>query len=51
MEKNTNYVIGIDFGTDSVRSIIVDAADGAELADEVFYYPRWTATRRIFNHT
>jgi L-ribulokinase len=43
MEKNTNYVIGIDFGTDSVRSIIVDAADGAALADEVFYYPRWTA--------
>lgn len=43
MEKNKNYVIGIDFGTDSVRSIIVDAADGAVLADEVFYYPRWAA--------
>ncbi len=35
------YVIGVDYGTDSVRSIIVDAADGSELAAAVFPYPRW----------
>ncbi len=36
-----NYVIGVDFGTDSVRSILVDASNGQELASSIFYYPRW----------
>lgn len=35
------FVIGVDYGTDSVRSVIVDAKDGKELASSVFYYPRW----------
>lgn len=35
------YVIGVDFGTDSVRSIIVDVQNGQEVAAAVFYYPRW----------
>ena len=40
-----NYVIGMDFGTDSVRSIIADAANGKEIAAAVYYYPRWRAGR------
>ena len=38
---NDQYVIGVDYGTDSVRSIIVNAANGNEIAEAVFYYPRW----------
>jgi L-ribulokinase len=36
-----SFVIGVDFGTDSVRSIIVNAANGEEVAASIFYYPRW----------
>ena len=39
----SKYVIGLDYGTDSVRSLIVDASNGKEVASEVFYYPRWKA--------
>ena len=34
-------VVGIDFGTDSVRSIIADATTGSVLGTSVKYYPRW----------
>ncbi|MRG43748.1 ribulokinase [Chitinophaga sp. SYP-B3965] len=36
-----SYVIGVDYGTDSVRSILVNAHTGEEVAAAVFYYPRW----------
>ncbi len=37
----SNYVTGADFGTDSVRAVIIDTANGAELVSAVCYYPRW----------
>ncbi len=36
-----SYVIGVDYGTDSVRSVLIDAGNGDEKASSVFYYPRW----------
>ncbi|TKK64785.1 ribulokinase [Ilyomonas limi] len=39
--KDNAYVIGVDYGSDSVRSIIVNVNDGFEVASSVFYYPRW----------
>ena len=35
------FVIGVDYGTDSVRSVIVNAMNGEEVASSVFAYPRW----------
>lgn len=40
-----SYLIGIDFGSDSVRSIIVEAANGHEIASAVHYYQRWKAQK------
>ena len=35
------FVIGVDYGTDSVRSVIVNAGNGEEIVSAIFYYPRW----------
>ncbi|MCU0404319.1 MAG: ribulokinase [Chitinophagaceae bacterium] len=43
MHTGEAYVLGVDYGTDSVRTILVDAANGNEVASSVFYYPRWKA--------
>lgn len=40
---NKQYVIGLDYGTDSVRTVIINASNGEEVASSVFNYPRWNA--------
>ena len=34
-------VLGIDYGTDSVRTVVTDTANGTILSTAVFSYPRW----------
>jgi len=38
MEK---LVIGIDYGTDSCRAIVINTVTGSELVSHVSFYPRW----------
>src|SRR4030095_17178003 len=33
------YAIGLDYGTNSVRAVVVDCADGRTLGTHVFDYP------------
>lgn len=35
------YVIGVDYGTDSVRSLVINARSGETVGNSVFEYPRW----------
>lgn len=39
--QDDKYVIGVDYGTDSVRTIIANTKNGEEIASSVFEYPRW----------
>ncbi len=41
MVKNA-FVFGVDYGTDSVRAILVNTSNGNTVATAVFPYPRWS---------
>lgn len=45
MAKSTEkrFAIGVDYGTNSVRALIVDVADGSEVASHVYDYPNGDA--------
>jgi L-ribulokinase len=38
---SNKYTIGLDYGTDSVRSLIVNVENGEEVSSVVYNYPRW----------
>ena len=35
------YVIGLDYGTDSVRAVLIDSTNGKEITSDVHWYSRW----------
>jgi L-ribulokinase len=39
--REDQFVIGVDYGSDSVRSVLINALNGEEIASSVFNYPRW----------
>ena len=40
--STTAHVIGLDFGTDSVRTVLVNAENGEIISTSIQYYPRWS---------
>lgn len=45
--SSSQYVIGVDYGTESGRAVVVRVADGAELASAVCAYPHGVIDQRL----
>lgn len=43
MDLKKKYVIGLDFGTDSCRALVVNACNGHEISVGISFYSRWKA--------
>jgi L-ribulokinase len=43
IKKAAKYALGLDFGTNSVRALVADIANGNEVGSSVFDYPSGTA--------
>ncbi|MDR2094594.1 MAG: ribulokinase [Treponema sp.] len=41
LKKGEAYVLGLDYGSDSCRAVLIDAFDGSEAGVSVMNYPRW----------
>jgi L-ribulokinase len=42
IKKGEAYILGLDYGSDSCRAVLIDAFDGSEAGVSVMNYPRWT---------
>lgn len=45
----SKYAIGVDYGTESARALIVDVKDGTEIAEHVMAYPHGVVTEYLPN--
>ncbi len=47
MSVNNKYTVGIDFGTESVRAVLVDVKNGALIASSIYKYPHGVITEKL----